>query len=210
MLQKGTATLCGAGALGCVSSPAAMPVEEESALDRLGTSYRAAQRLQAAGLRPTRQRLGLICVIFGAGERHVSAEGLFHEARAAGLNVALATIYNTLHQFAAVGLLRKVVVNTGQTFFDTNTSDHHHFFDARTGEVHDIPDGEVELARLPEPPAGFEVAHVDVVVHLRPKRGETGDRPRGLSVASALRQASVVPAPAPPGAPAARKPGPAR
>jgi Fur family iron response transcriptional regulator len=140
-------------------------------LHRLGTSYRVAQRLQAAGLRPTRQRLGLICLIYRAEDRHVSAESLYHEARAAGLNVALATVYNTLHQFAAAGLLRKVVVNTGQTFFDTNVSDHHHFFDERTGEVQDIPEGEVALARVPAPPEGFEVAHVDVVVHLRPKRG---------------------------------------
>lgn len=129
-----------------------------------------AQRLKAAGLRPTRQRLGLTRLLFGSGHRHVSAEALFYEARAAGLNVSLATIYNTLQQFAAVGLLRKVVVNTGQSFFDTNTADHHHFFNARTGEVLDIPDGEVALARLPSPPEGFELAYVDVVVHLRPKK----------------------------------------
>jgi Fur family iron response transcriptional regulator len=145
-------------------------MEEEPALHRYGLPYRAVQRLKAAGLRPTQQRVGLTTLLFGGGDRHVSAEALFHEARAAGLNVSLATIYNTLHQFAAVGLLRKVVVNTGQTFFDTNTADHHHFFNERTGEVRDIPDGAVELTRLPPPPEGFEVAHVDVVVHLRPKR----------------------------------------
>lgn len=138
-------------------------------MTRLAVPYRIAQRLKAAGLRPTRQRLGLACLLFAEGERHVSAEALFHEARGAGLGVSLATVYNTLHQLAGAGMLRKVVVNTGQTFFDTNTSDHHHFYNPLTGEVRDIPAGEVELAKVPPAPDGFEVACVDVIVHLRPK-----------------------------------------
>ena len=144
-------------------------------MTRLAVPYRIAQRLKAVGLRPTRQRLGLACLMFGDNEdRHVSAEALFHEARAAGLGVSLATVYNTLHQLAGAGMVRKVVVNTGQTFFDTNTSDHHHFFNARTGEVRDIPSGEVALSKLPAPPDGFEVAWVDVVVHLRAKPSQGG------------------------------------
>lgn len=142
-------------------------------MHRLGTSYRVAQRLQAAGLRPTRQRLGLICLIYRAEDRHVSAESLYHEARAAGLNVALATVYNTLHQFAAAGLLRKVVVNTGQTFFDTNVSDHHHFFDERTGSLTDIADDEIEISRLPAAPEGREIDRVEVIVRLRESGGRT-------------------------------------
>ena len=147
----------------------AVTTAEETILYRPGLPNRVAQRLKAVGLRPTRQRLGLGGLLFEGLDRHVSAEALFHEARAAKLNVSLATVYNTLHQFAAAGLLRKVVVNTGQTFFDTNTTDHHHFFNERTGEVRDIPLGEVELTRLPTAPDGFELAYVDVVVHLRPK-----------------------------------------
>lgn len=139
-------------------------------MHRPGLAHRVVQRLKGAGLRPTRQRVGLGALLFGSGDRHVSAEALFHEARAARLDVSLATVYNTLHQLSAAGLLRKVVVNTGQTFFDTNTTDHHHFFNERTGEVRDIPPGEVELTRLPEAPEGFELVHVDVVVHLRPQR----------------------------------------
>ena len=129
----------------------------------------ALDKLRTAGLRPTRQRLSLTQILFGQGNRHITAEELHAEAQTAKADVSLATVYNTLHQFAAAGLLRKVVVNTGQTFFDTNTTDHHHFFNERTGEVRDIPLGEVELTRLPTAPDGFELAYVDVVVHLRPK-----------------------------------------
>ena len=91
------------------------------------TYSRALERLKAAGLRPTRQRLALAKLLLESGPRHVTAEELFHEARSAGIPVSLATVYNTLHQFTSVGLLREVVVDLGQSYFDTNTSHHHHF-----------------------------------------------------------------------------------
>jgi Fur family transcriptional regulator, iron response regulator len=130
----------------------------------------ALRRLKFAGLRPTRQRLVLARLLFDGDPRHVAAEQLHAEARAAGHRVSLATVYNTLHQFAAAGILRRVVIDTGQTFFDTKVSDHHHFFDERRGEVRDIPPGEVAFARLPAPPPGFEVAGVEVIVRLRARR----------------------------------------
>ena len=116
------------------------------------TYSRALERLKAAGLRPTRQRLALAKLLLESGPRHVTAEELFHEARSAGIAVSLATVYNTLHQFTAVGLLREVVVDMGQSYFDTNISHHHHFFDEATGELTDIPEDEVEISRLPSPP----------------------------------------------------------
>ena len=86
------------------------------------------ERLKAAGLRPTRQRLQLLRVLGEGGHRHLTAEQLSAEARAAGLNVALATIYNTLNQFTQAGLLREVVVEPGRSLFsDTNLGPHHHF-----------------------------------------------------------------------------------
>jgi len=72
---------------------------------------RVLERLKAAGLRPTRQRLALAKLLLESGPRHVTAEELFHEARSAGIPVSLATVYNTLHQFTSVGLLREVVVD---------------------------------------------------------------------------------------------------
>ena len=70
------------------------------------------------------------------------------------MRVSLATVYNTLHQFTAAGLLRQVVVDSGRSYFDTNTSDHHHFFFEDTGRLKDIPGDAVTVSTLPAPPAG--------------------------------------------------------
>ncbi len=127
-------------------------------------------RLREVGLRPTRQRMALGWMLFAKGERHVTAEMLYEEASRAKVPVSLATVYNTLHQFTEVGLLRQVAVDGSKTYFDTNISDHHHFFVADRNELVDIPKIEVMVANVPLPP-GYEIAHVDVVVRLRPKSG---------------------------------------
>ncbi len=124
-------------------------------------------KLVAAGLRATRQRLALAELLFSRGDRHISAEILFDEARQAGFPISLATVYNTLHQFSDVGLLRAIAIDTERTYFDTNTGNHQHFFIEETSEVVDIPDSGLEIGNLPEPPAGFEISRVDVVVRLR-------------------------------------------
>jgi Fur family transcriptional regulator, iron response regulator len=87
----------------------------------------ALELLRAARLRPTRQRLALVRVLFERGDRHVTAEQLHGEVVEAAVGVSLATVYNTLRQFVEAGLLREVVVNSGPSYFDTNVSDHHHF-----------------------------------------------------------------------------------
>ena len=112
------------------------------------------ERLKTVGLRPTRQRLALARLLFEAGDRHVTAEQLHGEAQAAKVRLSLATVYNTLHQFTAHGLLREVVVEPGRSYFDTNTTDHHHFFFESQGRLEDIPGDQVELARIPAPPSG--------------------------------------------------------
>ena len=86
------------------------------------------KRVRDAGLRPTRQRVALGNLLFAKGDRHLSAEELHEEALAAGVPVSLATVYNALHQFTEAGLLRILAVEGSKTYFDTNTSDHHHFF----------------------------------------------------------------------------------
>ena len=125
-------------------------------------------RLKSAGFRPTRQRLGLGKLLFEGGDRHVTAEDLHGEAADAGLRVSLATVYNTLNQFTAAGLLREVVVASGRSYFDTNTTDHHHFFYEGTGQLQDIPGDQVRVSHLPDAPVGTRVARVDVIVRVRP------------------------------------------
>jgi Fur family transcriptional regulator, iron response regulator len=131
----------------------------------------ALRRLRAAGLRPTRQRLALARLLLEGGDRHVTAELLHSEALAAGIPVSLATVYNTLHQFTEVGLLREAVVEPGRSYFDTNTADHHHFFCEATGELQDIPAHHLSVSGLPTPPYGTEIRRVDIIIRVRPGAG---------------------------------------
>ena len=125
-----------------------------------------AHRLRNAGLRPTRQRCSLASLLFGQGDRHVSAEALHEEAVAAGVRVSLATIYNTLHQFQQAGLLRELAIDGQRSYFDTNTSNHNHFYFEGQGRLMDIPGDAVRVDGVPEPPAGMRISHIDVVVRL--------------------------------------------
>ena len=125
-------------------------------------------RLREAGLRPTRQRIALARLLYDRGDRHVSAEELHQEAREADVKVSLATIYNTLNQFTKAGLLREVTVEAGRAWFDTNVSDHHHFYAPDTGELTDIHATDIKVGGLPQAPEGRELERVDVVVRLKP------------------------------------------
>lgn len=127
-------------------------------------------RVRDAGLRPTRQRIALAELLFAKGDRHLSAEELHEEALNAGVPVSLATVYNSLHQFTEAGLLRILAVEGAKTYFDTNTSDHHHFYVEGENRVFDIESSAVTVSNLPEPPEGMEIANVDIVVRLRSKR----------------------------------------
>jgi Fur family transcriptional regulator, iron response regulator len=127
------------------------------------------ERLRAAGLRPTRQRLALARLLLDNGDRHITAEQLHGEALAAAIRVSLATVYNTLHQFTEAGLLREVVVEPGRSYFDTNTTDHHHFFCEATAKLQDIPGVDVMVSRYPLPPPGTRISRVDVVIRVRPE-----------------------------------------
>ena len=124
--------------------------------------------LADAGLRPTRQRIALADLLIGDGrDRHVTAESLFDAAVAGGEKVSLATVYNTLRAFCDAGLVREITVDGARSYFDTNITDHPHFYWEDTGYLTDAPAAELEIARVPRAPAGAEVAKVDVVIRLR-------------------------------------------
>ena len=125
--------------------------------------------LREVGLRPTRQRMELGWLMFGKGNRHLTAEMLYEEASKAKVPVSLATVYNTLHQFTDVGLLRQIAVEGSKSYFDTNSSQHHHFFVEEENSLFDIPDADVFVGKPPIPPDGYEIARIDVVVRLRRK-----------------------------------------
>ena len=123
-------------------------------------------RLKIVGLRPTRQRLALARLLFSRGDRHLTAEQLHGEALAARVSVSLATVYNALHQFTSTGLLREVIVEPGRSYFDTNVTDHHHFFHEDSGHLEDIAGEDVRLVALPPPPKGKRIRRVDVIIRV--------------------------------------------
>ncbi|HLO23366.1 MAG TPA: Fur family transcriptional regulator [Methyloceanibacter sp.] len=125
-----------------------------------------AKLLRGAGLRPTRQRVALASMLFAGCDRHVTAETLHEEAQARRVPVSLATVYNTLHQFTEAGLLREVAVEGAKTYFDTNTSNHYHFFCEHSGKLLDIETGAIRIEGLPEAPDGMTISRVDVLVRL--------------------------------------------
>jgi Fur family iron response transcriptional regulator len=125
--------------------------------------------LRKVGLRPTRQRMELGWLLFSKGDRHLTAEMLFEEASKARVPVSLATVYNTLNQFTDVGLLRQVAVDGSKTYYDTNETDHHHFFVEGENALVDIPSAKVTLDGMPNALEGYEIARVEVVVRLKRK-----------------------------------------
>ncbi len=126
------------------------------------------EKLRAAGLRPTRQRVALASLLFGNGDRHLTAEELHAAASAARIPVSLATIYNTLNQFTAAGLLREVAIEGERTYFDTNTSNHFHYYLESEKRLVDIPADDLCLNGLPPVPKGTRIRRVDVIVRLEP------------------------------------------
>lgn len=133
-------------------------------------THRGTEWLNTVGLRPTKQRVALATLLVGDGQdRHVTAEWLFEAASQSGEKVSLATVYNTLRAFCDAGLMREITVDGAKSYFDTNMSDHPHFYWEDTSTLTDAAEGQLEILNLPEPPEGAEIASVDVVIRLRKK-----------------------------------------
>jgi Fur family iron response transcriptional regulator len=128
------------------------------------------QLLRRAGLRPTQQRMALGELLFGKGDRHITAEMLYQEATEAKVPVSLATVYNTLNQFKEVRMVRQLGLDGSKAFFCTSTEMHHHFFVEDENRVLDIADQNLALDKIPTPPQGYEITHIDIAVRLRRKK----------------------------------------
>ncbi len=129
---------------------------------------RGKEWLARGGLRPTRQRLTLATLLIGDGNnRHVTAEGLYAEARQADAAVSLATVYNTLRAFCKADLMQEINVDATRSFFDTRMDEHPHFFWEETSLVTDAPVEDLVISQLPTAPEGTEVTRVDVVLRVR-------------------------------------------
>ncbi len=131
------------------------------------TSLSIAEKLRISGLRPTRQRVALAKLLFSEGDRHICAESLHADALAQKVPVSLATVYNTLNQFKFAGLLREVAIEGDRSYYDTNTSNHFHFYNEDEGRLTDIAPGDLVISGLPKVPAGKTIDRIDVIVRLK-------------------------------------------
>ena len=122
-------------------------------------------KLEQAGLRVTRQRLMIANLLFAKGDRHVTAETLFGEASCIPYPPSLATIYNTLRDFADKGLVREIALYGGKVWFDTKTGPHFHFYLEDKEELFDLPEELIPQFNIPAPP-GTRIAGIDVVIKL--------------------------------------------
>jgi Fur family transcriptional regulator, iron response regulator len=125
-----------------------------------------ASRLASYGAKPTTQRLKLAELVFERPQ-HLSAEELLRSARARGISVSKATVYNTLKLFVECGLLRELVVDRDRVYYDSTVHAHHHFYNVDTGEMIDIPQESVSLAEMPVAPQGTEQDGVEVIIRVR-------------------------------------------
>lgn len=125
-----------------------------------------AKMLTRKGIRPTKIRKHIAELLFDGHNKHVTADDVIDMARAAEIKVSIASIYNTLNQFAAAGLLRRVTVDPGKTFFDTNLTDHHHFFYEGENRLEDITASTLKVSALPPLPNGRKVKSIDVTIRL--------------------------------------------
>lgn len=120
-------------------------------------------------MRATQQRLALMDLLFGGGGRHVSAEGLHGELVRSGAPGSISCVYRSLKGFSELGLLKRVPIYGSTAWFDTQVDHHHHYYAMDEDRLLDVPGGRVTVCDLPEPPHGYELVEVDVVLRIRRK-----------------------------------------
>ena len=122
--------------------------------------------IEQHGILPTPQRIEIAHILLERPQ-HLSADQIIERLRAADSGVSKATVYNTLNLFSERGLIKEVMVDPVRKFYDSTTHPHHHFYNVDSGELADIPDGEVRFAELPGLPEGTEQESVEVLIKVR-------------------------------------------
>ena len=123
-------------------------------------------KLRSSGLRPTKQRVKICEVLFNTEKTfHFSINELVKIIeQKTNQKISLATIYNTIHAFKKKGYLKEIAINSDQSYFDTNVSDHHHFYDEDTKELIDIHNSEVGPITINKEIKGKKIKSVEVLV----------------------------------------------
>ena len=124
------------------------------------------QKLRESGLRPTKQRLKICDALF-------SPEKTFHFTindlakiieEKLSEKISLATVYNTVHAFKKKGYLKEISINSDKSYFDTNVSEHHHFFDEDTNELIDCSDNEIDSVKVKKNITEKKIKSVEVLI----------------------------------------------
>ena len=123
-------------------------------------------KLRSSGLRPTKQRLKICEVLFNRDHTfHFTINDLAKNiSKELNEKISLATVYNTVHAFKKKGYLKEISINSDKSYFDTNTTNHHHFFDEDTNELIDCDDGIIETPKIKKNISGKRINSVEVLV----------------------------------------------
>ena len=123
-------------------------------------------RLRSSGLRPTKQRLIICKVLFDRKDTiHFTIDNLKKRIeKNTKSKISLATVYNTVHAFKNNGYLKEISLQGNKTFFDTNSSNHHHFYDQDTGDLMDIKNEDIHVSKLPSAPKGKAIKEMDITI----------------------------------------------
>tara|TARA_B100000287_G_scaffold184324_1_gene174323 strand:- start:60 stop:473 length:414 start_codon:yes stop_codon:yes gene_type:complete len=126
-------------------------------------------KLRNSGLRPTKQRLKICEVLFDSEKTfHFTINDLVKIIeKNTNEKISLATVYNTIHAFNKKGYVKEVTISNDKTYFDTNTTSHHHFYDLRTNELIDIDSEKIQLKHVPQPPKGKKINGIEVVINVK-------------------------------------------
>ena len=124
------------------------------------------KKLRRSGLRPTKQRIGICKVLFDRNNTfHFTISDLTKILRTkVSGRISLATVYNTIHAFKRKGYLKQISINSDKSYFDTNVSNHHHFFDESNNELIDLKDQEIEKIKIKRKIPGKKIKSVEVLV----------------------------------------------
>ena len=134
--------------------------------DPMNIYHQAMKKIESSGIRPTKQRRILARILFDNGNRHVSADELFHDVKKEDRKISMATVYNTLKQFTSLGLVREVVVDQNKSLYCTNHKSHYHLYIEDEGKIVDIPTKNIDL-NIPSIPACLHLHNIDIIVRIR-------------------------------------------
>ena len=134
--------------------------------DPLSNFNKAIKTLEKNNIRTTKQRMVLAKLLFEKGRRHISAEELFDEVKENDRKISLATIYNTIHSFKNKGYLKEISINRDKSYFDTNTSNHHHFLDIQNNQLIDLKNEDVDKIRIKKNIPGKKITSIEVLVKI--------------------------------------------